>query len=121
MIGISYGGFTSLQVASHAPPHLTSIMPIDFTDDRYTDDCHYRGGHAAHVLDSGFYGTFMVALNALPPAPSRSLENWAEIWEQHLAGDEPYLLKWLRHQTDGPTGATAPSGDIAIRSAAPCS
>ena len=53
MIGISYGGFTSLQVASHAPPHLTSIVPIDFTDDRYTDDCHYRGGHAAHVARPG--------------------------------------------------------------------
>ena len=67
MIGISYGGFTSLQVASHAPPHLTSIVPIDFTDDRYTDDCHYRGGHARMLLDPGFYGAFMVAFNALPP------------------------------------------------------
>ena len=81
MIGISYGGFTSLQVASHAPPHLTSIVPIDFTDDRYTDDCHYRGGHARMLLDPGFYGAFMVAFNALPPAPARSLANWAEIWE----------------------------------------
>ena len=44
MMGISYGGFTSLQVASHAPAHLTSIIPMFFTDDRYTDDCHYRGG-----------------------------------------------------------------------------
>jgi predicted acyl esterase len=25
-MGISYGGFTSLQVASHAPEHLTSII-----------------------------------------------------------------------------------------------
>ena len=24
MIGMSYGGFTSIQVAAHAPPHLTS-------------------------------------------------------------------------------------------------
>ncbi|MDA3788792.1 MAG: CocE/NonD family hydrolase, partial [Desulfobacula sp.] len=38
MMGISYGGFTSLQVATHAPPHLTSIIPIEFTDDRYTDE-----------------------------------------------------------------------------------
>ena len=113
MIGISYGGFTSLQVASHAPPHLTSIVPIDFTDDRYTDDCHYRGGHARMLLDPGYYGAFMVAFNALPPAPARSLSNWAEIWEEHLAGDEPYVLEWLRHQTDGPYWRNGSVGDIA--------
>ena len=115
MIGISYGGFTSLQVASHAPPHLTSIVPIDFTDDRYTDDCHYRGGHARMLLDPGFYGAFMVAFNALPPAPAPSLSNWAEIWEEHLAGDEPYVLEWLRHQTDGPYWRNGSVGDIVDR------
>ena len=50
MMGISYGGFTSLQVATHQPPHLRSIIPMYFTDDRYTDDCHYRGGLHAQVL-----------------------------------------------------------------------
>ena len=115
MIGISYGGFTSLQVASHTPPHLTSIVPIDFTDDRYTDDCHYRGGHARMLLDPGFYGAFMVAFNALPPAPARSLANWAEIWEEHLAGDEPYVLEWLRHQTDGPYWRNGSVADVVDR------
>jgi uncharacterized protein len=115
MIGISYGGFTSLQVASHAPPHLTSIVPIDFTDDRYTDDCHYRGGHARMLLDPGFYGAFMVAFNALPPAPARSLPDWAEIWEAHLGGDEPYVLEWLRHQVDGPYWRNGSVGEIADR------
>ena len=38
MMGISYGGFTALKIAAHAPPHLTSIIPSDFTDDRYTHD-----------------------------------------------------------------------------------
>ena len=27
LMGISYGGFTALQVATHRPPHLTSIIP----------------------------------------------------------------------------------------------
>lgn len=44
MMGSSYGGFTALQVASHAPAHLRSVIPFYFTHDRYTDDCHYRGG-----------------------------------------------------------------------------
>ena len=101
MMGISYGGFTALQVATHAPPHLTSIIPIDFTDDRYTDDCHYRGGLLRMYYDIAYYGGQMVARNALPPYPEWSGDAWAKVWEHHLAHDEPYLLKWYRHQTDG--------------------
>ena len=44
MTGGSYGGFTSVQVAALAPEGLATIIPVYFTDDRYTDDCHYRGG-----------------------------------------------------------------------------
>ena len=69
MIGISYGGFTALQVATLQPPHLTSIIPVDFTDDRYTDDCHYRGGLLRMYYDLGWYGTRMIAWNAMPPDP----------------------------------------------------
>ena len=70
MIGISYGGFTSLQVAALSPAHLAAIVPIDFTDDRFADDCHYVSGLLRMYHDTGFYGTFMVAFNAMPPDPS---------------------------------------------------
>jgi putative CocE/NonD family hydrolase len=102
MMGISYGGFTALQVAAHNPPHLTTIIPVDFTDDRYTDDCHYRGGLLRMYYDVGWYGGRMIAWNAMPPYPEWSGAEWAQVWEQHLAHNEPYLLKWLNHQTDGP-------------------
>ena len=46
MWGISYGGFTSIQVALLRPPHLAAIVPMMATDDRYTDDVHYLGGCA---------------------------------------------------------------------------
>lgn len=101
MMGISYGGFTCLQVASHAPPHLTSIIPVDFTDDRYTDDCHYRGGLMRKYYDIGHYGNMMIVYNAMPPHMEWAGERWAELWEHHLAHNEPYLLKWFKHQTDG--------------------
>ena len=39
-------------------------------------------------------------MNALPPYPEWSGEAWAAIWQQHLEHNEPYLLKWYRHQTD---------------------
>ena len=100
MMGISYGGFTSVQVAAHAPPHLTSIIPIDFTDERYTDNCHYRGGLLRKYFDVGSYGTFMMAFNAQPPYPEWAGGDWSRVWEEHLAHNEPYQLKWLNHQTD---------------------
>jgi uncharacterized protein len=114
MMGISYGGFTALQVATHDPKHLTSIIPIDFTHDRYTDDCHYRGGLLRMYYDPGYYGNVMVARNALPPSPTID-EDWASTWAEHLARNEPYLLRWLRHQTDGPYWRNGSVGEIAER------
>jgi putative CocE/NonD family hydrolase len=111
MMGISYGGFTALQVASHQPPHLTSIIPVDFTDDRYTDDCHYRGGLLRQYYDIAHYGGWMVARNALPAHAEWSGDEWAQVWEHHLAHDEPYLLKWYRQQLDGEYWRTGSVGD----------
>ena len=101
MFGKSYGGFTALQVAALQPPHLAAIVPVYFTDDRYTDDCHYRGGCLRGYYDVGHYGAYMVGLNALPPYPEWSEEDWARVWEEHLTQNEPYFLEWLAHQTDG--------------------
>ncbi|WP_157183083.1 CocE/NonD family hydrolase [Sciscionella marina] len=112
MMGISYGGFTALQVAATQPPHLRSIIPMYFTDDRYRDDCHHVGGHPRLYYDIGFYGTFMVAYNALPSEPEWS-QDWAEVWRKHLADNEPYLLPWLSNQTDGPYWRHGSVGDIA--------
>jgi hypothetical protein len=118
MMGISYGGFTSLQVATHQPPHLRTIIPMYFTDDRYTDDCHYRGGHLRQYYDVSFYGNFMIAYNAMPPYAEWS-ENWEEIWEEHLASNEPYILKWVQHQTDGPYWRHGSVRDMADRITCP--
>jgi len=118
MMGISYGGFTSLQVATLRPPHLRTIIPMYFTDNRYTDDCHYRGGHLRQYYDVGHYGNFMIAYNAMPPYPEWS-EDWAAIWSEHIEHNEPYLLKWLRHQTDGPYWQHGSVGAIADQIACP--
>jgi putative CocE/NonD family hydrolase len=119
MMGISYGGFTALQVATLQPPHLTSIIPVDFTDDRYSDDCHYRGGLLRMYYDLGWYGTRMVAWNAMPTDPTFAAEGSRAIWERHLAEDEPYLLAWLRHQVDGPYWRQGSVADIVERITCP--
>jgi putative CocE/NonD family hydrolase len=98
MFGTSYGGFNSLQVAMHRPPALRAICPMYFTDNRYTDDCHYKGGQLQMLYDVGTYGLSMVGRNLLPPRPDLAGELWAAIWEKHLA-NEPWLLRWLAHPT----------------------
>jgi putative CocE/NonD family hydrolase len=115
MMGISYGGFTSLQVASHAPPHLTSIVPMYFTDDRYTDDCHFRGGLLRKYYDVAHYGNLMVTYNAMPPHPDWSGGDFAAIWEQHVERNEPYLLKWFAHQVDEEYWRNGSVRDVADR------
>jgi putative CocE/NonD family hydrolase len=98
MFGTSYGGFNSVQVAMHRPPALKAICPMYFTDNRYTDDCHYKGGALQMLFDTGTYGLFMVVLNALPPYPQYAGTQWAALWEEHLT-NEPWMLRWLENQT----------------------
>ena len=115
MMGASYSGFTSLQVATHRPPHLKAIVPIYATDDRYTDDCHYTpGGNMRMYYDVGTYGGMMVGLNALPPYPEMDRLNWTEMWKLRLEKNEPYILQWMKHQVDSPywrSGSLRPDYD----------
>src|SRR5438045_8987262 len=67
MIGISWGGFNSLQVAALRPPRLKAIVTICSTDDRYACDAHYLGG--ALLNDNfGWRGAFFNCA-LLPPHP----------------------------------------------------
>ena len=97
MFGSSYGGFNSLQVAMKRPPALKAICPMYFTDNRYTDDCHYKGGSMQMMFDVGTYGLSMVAENALPPSRDALGQDWAKAWDEHLLA-EPWLLSWIEHQ-----------------------
>ena len=84
---------------------------MDFTDDRYTDDCHYRGGLLRKYYDVGLVRQLHGRLERAATVSGAGRGDWAEVWEEHLEGNEPYLLEWLRHQIDGPLLApTAPCG-----------
>jgi putative CocE/NonD family hydrolase len=100
MLGASYSGFTALQVAALAPPTLKAIAPAYFTDRRYTDDCHYKGGCLRGYYDTLTYGLSMVAMNALPPYPLAVGDAWADMWRRRLEESEPYLLKWIEHPVE---------------------
>ncbi len=111
MWGISYGGFTSIQVAALRPPALKAIVPMYATDDRYTDDVHYVGG-VPTASELTQYAVAMVANNALPPRPSFRGDAWLEEWRQRIERTPVWLVEWLRQQHDGPywrQGSLAPS------------
>ena len=101
MYGTSYSGFNSLQVAMERPPALKGIVAIYATDDRYTDDVHYEGG-ALKALDQIDYCLYMTAMNALPPVPAVYGQGWREAWARRAESLEPWLIRWLEEQNDGP-------------------
>ena len=101
MYGTSYSGFNSLQVAAEQPPALKAIIPIYASDSRYTDDVHYGGG-IRRALDFLDYPLMMVAMNALPPVPSIYGEGWKDEWRRRVEEGEPWLLRWIEEQDDGP-------------------
>ncbi|CAG1011251.1 Cocaine esterase [Anaerolineales bacterium] len=97
MMGISWGGFNSLQVAAHRPPELKAIITVCSTDDRYTDDCHYMGGC---VLGSDMlnWASIMFSYNALPPDPAVVGDRWREMWFNRMENTPPFIESWLSHQ-----------------------
>ena len=101
MYGTSYSGFNSIQIAMQRPPELKAICTIYATDYRYTDDVHYGGG-VRKALDFVDYPLYMVAMNALPPVPAVAGDGWRDAWRERVEGLEPWLLRWLDEQLDGP-------------------
>ncbi len=96
MMGISWGGFNSLQVAAKRPPALKAIITLCSTDDRYADDIHYKGG----LLLNENLGWGSTMLSYSSRAPDRAIvgENWKAMWLERLE-NEPFLpAVWLRHQ-----------------------
>ena len=113
MWGISYGAFTAIQVAKLRPPHLRAIVPCMGTDDRYVDDVHYRGG-CVTVSELSQYAVSQMAMNAMPPDATLRGAGWLDEWRARLDVTPPWLLTWLRNQTDGPywrQGSLAPEYD----------
>ncbi|MDP6736276.1 MAG: CocE/NonD family hydrolase [Nitrospinaceae bacterium] len=96
IIGISWGGFNGLQIAARRPPSLKAIVTIASTDDRYSDDIHYMGG--TMVNDNMSWGATMFAFNSRPPDPAIVGEKWRDLWMARLRANDPWVLKWLKHQ-----------------------
>ena len=59
-------------------------------------------GGVLKAVDLVDWVLYMVAGNALPPVPAVVGDAWREEWERRLEEGEPWLLRWLEEQADGP-------------------
>jgi len=96
MMGKSWGGFNALQVAARRPPALKAIIVVGFTDDRYNDDIHYKGG--CLLCDNFWWGAIMLAYQSRPPDPKHLGEQWRAAWLQRLERMPLWAANWMEHQ-----------------------
>ena len=95
MIGLSWSGFNSLQVAARRPPGLKAIITMCSTDDRYADDAHYKGG--CLLNENMVWGSAFFALNACPPDPELLGNDWRRQWRQRLERNRLFPAVWMNH------------------------
>jgi len=93
MMGISWGGFNSIQMAMRRPPALKAIIAADASDDLFHDDIHYIDG-MMHVDE---FEISMDLTNSLSPAPDFPID-------EKTLGERfdtpPWFLLYLKHQRD---------------------
>jgi putative CocE/NonD family hydrolase len=96
MWGLSYGAVTAIKTAAEAPPHLRAIVPIMGTADPYHGFGHI-GGCANCLGADGEWGSFMLAMNLMPPTNPDPLGRWYQVWMERLEHGKPCVLPWLEH------------------------
>lgn len=95
MMGKSWGGFNSLQVAARRPPELKAIITVCSTDDRYLDDVHYMGG--CLLNENLTWGSVLMNYNVYPPDPEIVGERWRAMWRDRLEHAVFFPEVWLEH------------------------
>ncbi|MFI3172691.1 MAG: CocE/NonD family hydrolase [Eubacteriales bacterium] len=97
MMGKSWGGFNSLQVAARRPPALRAVMVVGFTDDRFNNDIHYKGG--CLLNDNFWWGAIMQAYQTRPQDPEIVGDRWKEDWLKRMNEMPLFAANWTEHQT----------------------
>jgi putative CocE/NonD family hydrolase len=98
MRGLSWGGFSTLQVAALAPPELKAIMPMCATDMRFWNDAHYVGG-APGLTNLKWAAGFEMVMTG-PPDPEIVGERWEAMWRRRLEATPSIAARWLEHQSN---------------------
>ena len=95
MMGISWGGFNSLQVAARQPEGLEAIITLCSTDDRYTDDIHFKGG--CLLSENMGWSATMFGYSSRPPDPALVGKAWRAMWLERLKAEPLLAIDWLKH------------------------
>lgn len=96
MMGISWGGFNALQVASLKPPALKAIITVCSSVDRFADDIHFKGG--CLLGENIGWAANMLSYSSRPPDPQLVGDQWREQWLSRLE-NMPFLASsWIAHQ-----------------------
>jgi hypothetical protein len=109
MFGISWGGFTAMQMAMRHPPALKAIVAAHSTAELFHDDVHYVDG-MAHIDE---FELNMDLAQGWVGAPDYPLD-------EKILGPRfdspPWSLLYLKHQHDGPfwRDRVRPLSDITI-------
>ncbi|MGA9813602.1 MAG: CocE/NonD family hydrolase [Terriglobales bacterium] len=109
MMGISWSGFNSLQMAMRHAPELKAIIAVDATAELFHDDVHYMDG-MAHIDE---FELNMDMAPGMTGAPDYTLD-------EKVLGPRfdapPWSLLYLKHQHDGPfwRSPVRPYGEIKI-------
>ncbi|WP_413693168.1 CocE/NonD family hydrolase [Psychromonas sp. KJ10-2] len=98
MVGISWGGFNSLQIAALKPPALKAIITQCSTDDRYNRDIHFEGGCLLND-NMGWAAFFWAYAQARSPDPLLIDQDWKAVWLDRLDNMPQLATPWLSHQT----------------------
>jgi uncharacterized protein len=94
MLGISWGGFNSIQMALRKPPALKAILAVAATEELFKEDVHYMDG-VFHVDE---FELTMDLDQGRPGAPDFSL-NESVIGPR--MDSPPWSLNYMKHQRDG--------------------
>ncbi len=95
MMGLSWGGFSSLQVAARRPEPLKAIVALGATVDRYNDDVHYKNGC---LLNENFgWASSFLSFQTRPPDPKVLGEAWRETWLHRLENLAFFAETWFAH------------------------
>lgn len=98
MRGLSWGGFSTLQVAALRPPALKAIMPMCATDMRFWNDAHYVGG-APGLTNLKWAAGFEMVMSG-PPDPAVVGDRWDAMWRRRLENTPSIAACWLAHQSN---------------------
>jgi len=95
MMGISWGGFNSIQMAGLHPPALKAILAMCATENLFHDDVHYFDG-LMHADEFELAMDLELGLTRAPDFPTDD-KSLAERFDT-----TPWFLLYLHHQRNGP-------------------